>query len=162
MITYTDFVPSQRVPFSFQPELDGQTYTAIITWNLFARRFYLNLYALDGTLVLATAVVGSPTGFTLQTLSWANGQAIATANAPHGYGVGATVDLTISGAVPDAYNGRVKAFVTGPNTFSYPISADPGAATAAGSAAYNISLVGGMFASTLVFRQAAQQFETSP
>ena len=26
----------------------------------------------------------------------------------------------------------------------------------------NVSLVGGMFASTLVFRQAAQQFETSP
>jgi hypothetical protein len=60
--TLTDFVPSQSAPFQFQPTLDGQVYSAVVTWNLFGRRFYLNLSSLDGTLVVCKALVGSPDG----------------------------------------------------------------------------------------------------
>lgn len=162
MTTYTDFVPTRQVPFSFQPTLDGQVYTANITWSLFGVRYYLNLIAPDGTRVITTALVGSPSGIALQTLSWARGQAQAVAVGPHGYKVGRTVMLTVSGAVPDAYNGLVPAFITGPTTFQYPVAADPGPATVPGSAAYNINLVGGLFASTLVFRESSNQFEVSP
>ncbi len=162
MTTYTDFVPTRQVPFSFQPTLDGQVCTARVTWSLFGVRYYLNLYAQDGTRLITTALVGSPSGIALQTLSWSRGFALAVAPAPHGYKVGRTVELTISGAVPDAYNGIVPAFITGPATFRYPVATDPGTATVPGSAAYNINLVGALFDSTLVFREAAQQFEVSP
>lgn len=60
MATVFPFTPSATSPFQFQPKLDGVQYTAIVTWSLFGRRYYLNLYQLDGTLVLATAMVGSP------------------------------------------------------------------------------------------------------
>ena len=163
MTTFTDFVPSNAAPFQFQPQLDGAAYNAIVTWNLFARRFYLNIYALDGTLVLSTALVGSPSGIALQSLAWANGTAKATTIAPHGYKVGKTVELTISGASPDAYNGIVDAFIVAADSFSYPIAANPGTATAFGIANYNVDLVGGYFkTSSMVFRQASQQFEVAP
>ncbi len=54
------FTPSGAAPFEFQPTLDGLQYTVVVTWNVFGRRYYVNVYQLDGTLVLATACVGSP------------------------------------------------------------------------------------------------------
>jgi hypothetical protein len=168
MTTFTNFVPTTVSPFLFSPELDGEVYSAVITWSLFGQRFYLNLYAPDGSLTCCRAVVGSPTGIALQALSWANGRAIATTVNPHGYKIGSTVGLTISGCSPDAFNGLVPCLITGPSAFSWPIAADPGAATVLGMVAYNINLIGGLldvngdpFTSTLVFREQANQFETS-
>lgn len=60
-----DFQPSTSAPFQFQPTLDGQQYTAVVTWNLFGQRFYLNLYRLDGTRVLTLALVGAPDDYDL-------------------------------------------------------------------------------------------------
>jgi len=44
--TFTDFVPNNVAPFSFQPTLDGQVYTVRVTWNVFGQRWYVNLYDL--------------------------------------------------------------------------------------------------------------------
>jgi len=88
MIVY-DFQPSSKAPFQFQPTLDGSVYTVIVTWNLAGQRYYVNVYSLDGTLIVAIPMIGSPLG-------------------------------------------------------------------------YDISLVAGYFTSTLVFREASQQFEVSP
>ena len=163
MTTFTNFQPSTVQPFQFSPTLDGQVYNATVPWLLFGARYYLRLTALNGTLVLQTALVGSPSGIALQSISWANGYAMATADVPHGYKVGRTVTLTISGASPAAYNGQVAAIITGPNTFSWALPTDPGMATVFGMASYNINLVGGYFVtSTLVFRQRNQQFEVTP
>lgn len=54
------FAPSPNAPFTFQPTLDGQQYTAIISWNVFGERWYLNLYTLAGERVCTVAVAGSP------------------------------------------------------------------------------------------------------
>lgn len=89
MTTVTAFSPSPLGPFQFQPTLDGVEYNAIVTWNTYAQRWYVNVYDQSGTLIVAIARVGSPPGF-------------------------------------------------------------------------DISLVAGYFASTLVFRQATQTFEVSP
>jgi hypothetical protein len=169
--TFTDFVPSTVAPFSFSPTLDGQTYNVTVTWLLFGKRFYINVYALDGSLVCSRPMVGSPTGIALENLMWneLTGLVTAVASAPHGYKIGTVVGLTVAGAAPTAYNGLVDALITGPDTFTYPLAANPGAATAFGTASYNVNLIGGMsnssgnpFASTLVFRQQSQQLEVSP
>ena len=60
MTTYVDFSPSTTASFQFQPTLDGAIYTAIINWNLYGQRYYLNLYTLQGTLVLCIPLIGSP------------------------------------------------------------------------------------------------------
>lgn len=62
MTTYA-FQPTPVAPFQFQPTLDGAVYTAIITWNVYGRRWYLNLYTLTGTLVVCLALIASPAGF---------------------------------------------------------------------------------------------------
>jgi len=164
MTTFTNFVPSLVAPFQFSATLDGNPYNVIVTWNLFGRRYYVNVYALDGTLVVSEAMVGSPTGISLSALSWANGVATAKTAEPHGYKIGRVISLTISGTTPAAYSGLVEATITGPSTFTYALAANPGAAVAPfGTAAYNINLVGGYFAtSSLVYRTQSNQFEVSP
>lgn len=169
MTTITNFVQSNVAPFSFSPTLDGQNYSATVTGNVFGNRLYLNLNALDGTFIMSRPLVGSPTGLALQGLSWANGQAMATVVAPHGYKIGTVIGLTITGAMPTAYNGLIAALITGPSTFTYPISADPGPGSVFGTASYNVNLIGGIpdangtpFSSTLVYRAQSRQFEVSP
>lgn len=63
MTVVTPFVPSTSAPFQFQPTLDGATYTAIVTWNLFGQRFYFNLTTLQGVLVVSLPLIGSPLGY---------------------------------------------------------------------------------------------------
>lgn len=163
MTTLFPFQPTLQAPFQFQPVLDGQNYNATVTWNLFGKRFYLNLFALDGTLVTSVPMVGSPTGFAIESMSWANGTVTVETVDPHSYKIGTVARLTISGCAPDAYNGVFDVIVTGPDEFTYQVAANPGSATALGRVDYNINLVAGFFKrSTLVYREVAVQFEVAP
>ncbi len=54
------FLPSDSAPFQFQPQLDGQTYNVIVTWNLFGERYFINIYTLQGALVACLPLIGSP------------------------------------------------------------------------------------------------------
>lgn len=58
--TFIDFVPSLTGPFQFRAVLDGESYTVIITWNLFGQRWYANIYTVDSVLLLSIGMVGSP------------------------------------------------------------------------------------------------------
>lgn len=172
MTTYTNFAPSTVAPFQFQATLDGEQYNVIVTWGLFGNgpaaispRYFINVYALDGTLIVCTALVGSPTALALSGLTWNanNNRVTATTAKPHGYKIGTVVGLTISGCTPNAYNGHYQCLITGPSTVSYALSNNPGAATVLGAAAYNVDLLGGYFAqSSLIYRTQATQFEVSP
>jgi len=63
MTTLTLFAPGNNQNFSFQPTLDGLQYSAVVTWNLFGQRWILNIYTLQGTLVLQKPLTGSPNGY---------------------------------------------------------------------------------------------------
>lgn len=162
MTTYTTFSQPARATFQFSPTLDGATYNAIVNWNLFSQRYYINIYDTSGNLIVAQAMVGSPTGVNIAAATWANGTVTITTSAPHGYSIGKNVQLTITGVTPSAYNGLYNCLITGTMTFNYLLTANPGVATAYGAVNYNISLTAGYFASTLVYRIANQQFEVSP
>lgn len=60
MTTFVEFNPPAYTPFVFQPTLDGAQYTAVINWNLFGKRWYLNLYTIQGVLLICMPMVGSP------------------------------------------------------------------------------------------------------
>ena len=169
MTTFIDFTPSTAQAPQFLVTLDGNQYNVIVTSNFFRNGqggnggYYVNVVALDGTLVIARALVGSPVGLQLQALSWASvGKVTATTVNPHGYKVGRIITLAITGCSPDAYNGTFQCLITGPSTFTYVMSSNPGVATVFGQASYNINLVAGLFDSTLVYRPANGQFEVSP
>ena len=166
MPTIFPFTPSNVSVFQFQPELDGAIYQATTPWLLFGARFYLNLVAINGTQVWFGAIVGSPAAFSLSTLSWENGRAYATTVLPHGLKPTTTVSLNISGNTPDAFNGLIEAFITGPSSFFYSLASDPGNATVVGQGSQDINLLGGVinangvpFTNRLVFRQNSQNFE---
>ena len=157
------FVPNTQSPFTFQPTLDGLPYAASVTWNLMGQRWYLNITQLNGTPILTQANIGSPDGVAIQSIDWAHGVVTVVTALPHQYTVGQVIDVTISGCLPDAYNGLVEAFIVDKVTFTYQLAMDPGDATQLGNEMYNINLIENYFdASTLVFRQSSQTCEVTP
>jgi hypothetical protein len=159
--SFIDFVPSQIQAPQFNVTLDGQIFTALITWSLFAQRYYITLTALDGTLILTEALVGSPIPIAISAIAWANGRVTVTTANPHGIPFGRSAILTIDGVTPAAFNGDMQVLVTGRNTFTYPLAVNPGPATILGAVEKNVNLVAGFFTSKLIFRQPNNQFEVT-
>lgn len=58
--TLYQFAPSVTANYSFSPTLDGAQYSVIISWQLFGRRWIVNVYDLSGNLVLAKPLRSSP------------------------------------------------------------------------------------------------------
>ena len=163
MTTLIPFTPSSQTPPQFAVTLDGQTYNVIVTWGLFGQRNYINVYDLNGTLVVSIPMVGSEPTQPLNSLTWASGIVMASTLEPHGIALGMVVDLTIADAVPDTYNGIYRCAVTAPSSFTYALADQPGTVVSAGNYATNVNLVAGYFeTSTLVFRPSSQQFEITP
>lgn len=69
MITYTQFRPSLNQNFSFSPTLDGAQYTVLVTWSLFGQRWILNLYTLQGVLVVEMPLTGSPMDYDINLIA---------------------------------------------------------------------------------------------
>jgi len=82
----------------------------------------------DLTPVLAQAIA-------ITTMTWASNLVSVTLASPHGITTGETVSWTIQGVVPTGYNSAsIAVTATGPNTFTYPLSIDPGTVTTQGQA----------------------------
>ena len=60
MTTFTQFTPSVSKNFTFQPTLDGQVYSVVVTWSLFGQRWLVNCYDLSGNLKFARPLRASP------------------------------------------------------------------------------------------------------
>lgn len=163
MTTYYAYVRPVSGPFVFQPTLDGQQYVVSVWWNVAGQRNFFTVQQLDTTVVLTAGLVGSDVGMPIQSLTWDAGEVSVDTVNPHGYAIGATLDLTVAGASVAAYNGIWRCFVTDPNTLSYDLATNPGASAVNGVLSYDINLVKGYFTtSTLVYRSPNGTFEVSP
>jgi len=60
MTTFVAFNPSPNQPFQFNPTLDGQTYIATCTWNVYGQRYYVNIYNNFRTLIVSRPIISSP------------------------------------------------------------------------------------------------------
>ena len=71
-MTSIPFAPSTNnsntPPFTFQPVLDGTTFLATVTWNVYGTRWYFNLYDPRNTPVITCALSGSPVGYPISLL----------------------------------------------------------------------------------------------
>ena len=83
---------------------------------------------------------------------------VTTTN-PHGFKIGSTTSLTITGSNPD-YDGTYLMLAVGPSDLQFPYTSDLGQGVTGGSLSYLISVTKGYFNSTLVYRNS--QFEVSP
>ena len=69
----------------------------------------------------------------LTSLTWASSVVTAVTTSPHGLPIGQTIQLTISGAVPSAYNGTYAATITTTTGFTFPKVSNPGTETTPGA-----------------------------
>jgi hypothetical protein len=157
------FIPGPTEAFRFTPTLDGQTYSVVVPWSLFGRRWYINLLNLNGRRIFSKALIGSDLGRTIESLTWAGGAVLLTTELPHGYKYLDTINVSVTGCFPVEYNGRVQALVTGDRTLRYPLAVRPGGASQFGVVAYEVNLIENYFTtSTLIYRTQTKQFEVTP
>lgn len=165
IIPFTPSIAPGSPPFQFNATFDGTVYACSVRWNVYAQRYYVLVSALDGPVIVNQALVGSLNAKLLSSLSWSDrngGTVEAVTAAPHNMPLGQVAELTITGAVPSGLNGAFRCAVDSPSSFYYPLSADPGNITLAGNYEYDVNLVGGYFASTLIWRVQNNWFEVSP
>src|SRR3974390_1159522 len=92
----------------------------------------------------------------ITSLNWSGGVVSVTTTANHGFTIGDTIPVVISGAAPAGYNGSFVATITGLNAFTYPLLSSPGAFTTAG--VYTIEDVSELVAmATTFFAQGTSQ-----
>jgi len=68
MTTLVNFNPNAFANFQFNPTLDGVTYVAICTWNLYGQRYYINIYDNNGTLIMSRPIIASPNDYDINLL----------------------------------------------------------------------------------------------
>ena len=69
----------------------------------------------------------------ITSMTWASALVTVTATSPHGFTIGDTLLLTITGVAPTAYNGTLTVTVTSTTAFTYPLASNPGAVTTQGA-----------------------------
>lgn len=160
MSTTIPFMPSTTSAFTFQPVINGTQYTAVVTWNIFEQRYYLNLYSTAGALVICTAVVssGPQLGVTLTWSSQGGGLATAVTNAPHNVPVGQVANVYISQTGTD-FDGAWQVLATGPSTFTYALANPDENQPLTGQLSFNVNLVALLGAGWLIYRYASGLFE---
>jgi hypothetical protein len=121
------FRPSNTVAPSFQATLDGRLCNIVMTWNVAAQRYYINIYDTNGSLIVARSLVETSQSVPLNNLSWSNGIVTATLLTPQYWRrIGRIVEQTISNCQPDGYNGVFKCINLSATKFSYDLIANPG------------------------------------
>lgn len=64
-MTIVQFTPSATSAFQFQATLDGGSYTIIVTWNVYAQRYYVNIYDNYNSLIVTLPLIGSPSEYSI-------------------------------------------------------------------------------------------------
>ena len=59
------FTPASNANFQFQVTLDGNVYNAIVTWNIYSERYYINIYNLNNNLIVCLPLIGSPIDYNI-------------------------------------------------------------------------------------------------
>lgn len=155
---FVSFAPSVSGPFIFQPVIGGVNYNAVITWNLFGERFYLNLYDQGGNLLLCTAMVASGPRFSA-TFTWSANVATAVMQSPHNVPIGGLVQVRMS-ETDSSFDGTVQALAINATTLTYALSGNPDVATpATGIVDFALNLVATLNIGWLLFHLDTMQFE---
>lgn len=158
------FAPRPRAAFQFNPVLDGETTTAVVTWNIFRMGWYVNVYDLNGVRIFTLPVAESPDPVAVTSASWDSlrRRVVVTTATPHQIPIGTKAELTFAGFTPLTYCLTVVCDVLGPSKLAYAAATDPGTVVPLGTTCAEVDLCGGYFASRMVYRGSARRFEVTP
>jgi len=134
----------------------------IVSWNVAAQRYFINLYTLDGVWICTVPLVETSTGQPVLAMVYddTQGVLVATMQSPMHRPAGQIVRYTLEGFVPDVINGQRDCLTLVDQRFQFSAD-DPGVITVMGHASRYANMVAGYFQySTLIFRNG--QFETNP
>jgi hypothetical protein len=156
------FVSSNYAAPNFQVTLDGATYNIVITWNVSAQRFYVNVYDSNGNLICAVPLTESPPDITISDMYWDQNRQVVVVNSPtyicRPYGQ--IVRYTISNCYPDVFNGTFNCLMESLHVFSYQMVNDPGQIVTIGSAGVHFNMLEPWFNSSFIYRK--KRFEVNP
>jgi hypothetical protein len=82
---------------------------------------------------LAALVTALAAPVALASLTWSGGVVTGTTTTPHGWTTADAIPLSIAGVTPAGYNGTYNATISGASTFTFPLTANPGAVTVEGT-----------------------------
>jgi hypothetical protein len=172
MTTVIPFLPSNLTAPSFVVTLDQDQYKIIVTWNVSAQRYYINVYGLDGSWVVTVPLIQTPPSRAINSISYDILRRVMTVGlvGPIYYPIplgsnltppGTIVDYTLENFDPPILNQTWRSLHINDNTFSFPLADDPGQINIVGTVARLMNMVGGVFInSTLAYRNGA--FEVTP
>ena len=176
MTTYT-FSEKSTTLFTFQPTLDGVVYNASLPWNIFGKRFYVNIRDYNGNLVANIPLIESSsspnvtTKSSIENITWTNGIATVTPTAGSQSASlllselpGTIVNITVSGVLSTKYttstpgfNGSFVATIAGDgSSLTYALPAYPGDVTSLNNAsiveAYApVNIIAGYFNTSVMY-----------
>jgi hypothetical protein len=172
MTTVIPFIPSNIVAPTFQATLDGNNYRIVVTWNVSAQRYYVNIYDMGGVWIVTVPLVQSPPSRAVEAVSYDIIRRVLTVQlvdsiyfpVPIGSNLthpGVIVDYTLENFDPPVLNGLQRSLHINDTTFSFPLPDDPGQINILGSVARYMNMVGGIFiTTTFIYRNGA--FEINP
>jgi hypothetical protein len=134
----------------------------VVTWNVAAQRYYLNLYTLDGVWICTKPLIETSKGQRVLAMAYdaSQGVLIGTMEKPMWRSPGQIVHYTLEDFQPPAINGRKECLTLSDQRFAFP-SDNPGVISVMGHASRYQNIVEGYFQySTLIYRNG--QFETNP
>ena len=171
MTTVIPFIPSNIVAPTFQATLDGNNYRIVVTWNVSAQRYYVNIYDMGGVWIVTVPLVQSPPSRAVEAVSYdiirriLTGQLVDSIYFPVPIGSnltqpGVIVDYTLENFDPPVLNAKWRCIQLNETTFSFSLPDDPGPINVVGSVSRYLNMVNGLFQSTLIYRNGA--FEVNP
>lgn len=174
MTTVVPFIPSNLVAPEFPATFDGNDYRVVVTWNISALRYYINVYDSNGLWIITAPLVQSPPSRGVNGLSYDSLRRVMTVElvAPPFWPVpiGSTGTFSPPGTVVDYYlenfdpvvlNTKWRCLHINDTYFEFPLPDDPGQINVLGSVARYINMLSSVFVtSTLIYRNGA--FEISP
>lgn len=173
MTTIIPFLPSNLFVPKFPVVLDGQNYTVTVTWNVSAQRYYVNVYDNVGNWIVTVPMTQSPPSRAVNGLSYDPLRRVMTVElvAPPFWPVpigstgtfspaGTIVDYYLENFDPTSLNAKWRCLHINDTFFSFPLEQNPGEINLLGSVSQYMNMVGGLFKSTLIYRNGA--FEVSP
>jgi len=173
MTTVLPFIPSNIITPSIPVTLDGDDYNMVITWNVSAQRYYINIYnKATGLWIITVPLISSPPPRTVQSAIYDPflNAVVVTLSDPSWWPIpsyaaitkpGMIVDYTLENFSPTTYNGKFRCMHLDPLVFTFPMVTTPGEVVILGKVSRLMNMVDTvMKTSTLIYRNGA--FEINP
>jgi hypothetical protein len=172
MTTIIPFIPSNLKAPSFDAMFDGNIYKVVITWNVSAQRFYINVYDSSGIWIITVPIISSPPARNVISavydpfLNIVDVTLVDPSQWPLPVGgpitkPGTMIDYTLEGFQPNTYNGRFRCLHLNDTKFTFPMDTNPGPLAILGRVSRLLNMIDTVFqTSTMVYRNS--MFEINP